>query len=52
MSDINEIKPAMKLTEDFDYEMGEQTRMELTEAEQEFLKVLDQEEDIKRTSQK
>lgn len=35
---------------EFGIEFGEQTRMELTEAEQEFLRVLDQEQGLEKKS--
>lgn len=40
--------PKKILNQDFNIEMGEQTRLELSEAEKEFLRVLDDEMDQKK----
>jgi hypothetical protein len=45
MSDSNQKHTPPELNEDFNVVFGEQTRVELTEAEQEFLRILDQEKD-------
>lgn len=43
MPDKDPNDPQPELNEDFNFVFGEQTRVELTEAEQEFLRILDQE---------
>ncbi len=45
MPDSNQKHTPPELNEDFNVVFGEQTRVELTEAEQEFLRILDQEKD-------
>ena len=49
-SDKKPIKtPKKELHKDFNIEMGEQTRFELSEAEKEFLRVLDDEMEQKKS---
>ena len=45
MPNSNQNNKQLDFNEDFNVVFGEQTRIELTEAEQEFLRVLDQEKD-------